>query len=69
MLDFLKRDRSPRLLVGTLVLAWVVMVATSQAAPDGTPPWLSFAMAVVLIAGLLVTAFCLVKLALHALRR
>lgn len=69
MLDFLKRDRSPRVLFGTLFLAWVVMIATSQAGSDDQNPVLTFAMALVAIIGLAVSAFCLVKLAIHALGR
>lgn len=69
MLEFLKRDRSPRVLFGTLFLAWVVMIATSQAGSDDQSPVLTFAMALVAIIGLAVTAFCLVKLAIRALGR
>lgn len=69
MLDFLRRRRSPGVLFGTLFLAWVVMISTSQAGSEGQGPWLSLAMAIVLLVGLAVTLFCLVKLALLALGR
>lgn len=69
MLEFLRRDRSPRMLAGTLVLAWVVMIATSQAGSNDQGALLAVCMAVVLIVGLAVTAFCLVKLAILALGR
>lgn len=69
MLEFLRRDRSTRVLAGTLILAWVVMIATSQAGSGDHGALLTVGMAIVLIVGLAVTAFCLVKLAIHALGR
>lgn len=69
MLGFLRRDRSPRMLVGVLVATWVVMIATSQAGSDNQSSLLTLAMAVVAFLGLVVTAFCLVKLAMRALGR
>lgn len=69
MLEFLRRQRSPRALVATLILAWVVMVATTQASAADQSDLLTIATALVLVIGLVVTAFCLVKLAIHALGR
>ncbi|MFC7485145.1 hypothetical protein ACOCJ7_01365 [Knoellia sp. CPCC 206453] len=69
MLEFLKRPRSPRVLIGTLVLAWVVMITTSQVGSPDQGLLMTVALVVVVGIGLLVVAFCLVKLALHALRR
>ncbi|CAN7218156.1 hypothetical protein [Knoellia sp. LjRoot47] len=69
MRELLTRRRSPRALLGIMVLAWIVTVGTMQAGDSAPDSWLRIPMALVMIVGLAVSAACLLLFLVQSFRR
>ena len=69
MRELLTRRRSPRALLGVMALAWIVTVGTLQVGDSAQDSWLRFPMALVMAAGLVVAAGCLLLYLVQSFRR